>query len=168
MTTTAPPRPRHDGDARTWLALAGFVVGCEAAGLVGLPFNTGSDGGWYDSLTKPSFNPPSWVFGPVWTTLYALMAVAAWRVWRSADRRRRAALTLFAVQLVLNAAWSPLFFGAHRAGWALVDLCALWLALVATIASFARIDRLATALLVPYLGWVTFAGVLNAEIVRLN
>ena len=108
------------------------------------------------------------MFGPVWTTLYLLMAVAAWLVWRSDDRRRRTALGLFAVQLVLNAVWSPLFFGARLPGWALAEIALLWLAVAVTTSWFWSIDRRAGALLVPYLAWVSFAAVLNAEIVRLN
>lgn len=169
MTTISRSRTDSAGSgARPWLALAGFVVACQLAGLIGIPFNERAIDTWYDQLAKPSFNPPSWVFGPVWTTLYLLMAVAAWLVWRSDDRRRRTALTLFAAQLVLNAIWSPLFFGARLPGWALAEIVLLWLAVAATASWFWSIDRRAGALLVPYLAWVSFATVLNAEIVRLN
>lgn len=169
MTTMSRSRTDTAGSgARPWLALAGFVVACQLAGLIGIPFNERAIDSWYDTLDKPSFNPPSWVFGPVWTTLYLLMAVAAWLVWRTDDRRRRTALTLFAVQLVLNAAWSPLFFGARLPGWALAEIAVLWLAVALTASWFWSIDRRAGALLVPYLAWVSFAAVLNAEIVRLN
>lgn len=169
MTTISRTRTDSaDSGARPWLALAGFVVICQLAGIIGIPFNERSIDTWYDRLDKPSFNPPSWVFGPVWTTLYLLMAVAAWLVWRSDDRRRRTALALFAVQLVLNAIWSPLFFGARLPGWALAEIVLLWVAVAVTTSWFWSIDRRAGALLVPYLAWVSFAAVLNAEIVRLN
>ncbi len=168
MTTIGQSRTGTGSGARPWVALVGFIVACQAAGLIGIPFNERAIDTWYDTLDKPSFNPPSWVFGPVWTTLYLLMAVAAWLVWRSDDRRRRPALALFAGQLVLNAVWSPLFFGARLPGWALAEIVVLWLAVAATTAWFWSIDRRAGALLVPYLAWVSFAAVLNAEIVRLN
>ena len=158
--------PRHD--AHRWLVLAALVVLCQAAGAIGIPFNERAVDSWYDTLDKPSFNPPSWVFGPVWTTLYLLMAVAAWLVWRSTDQRRRTALALFGVQLVANAAWSPLFFGARLPGWALAELIVLWVLVATTLRWFAAIDRRAGALLVPYLAWVTFAGVLNARVWQLN
>jgi tryptophan-rich sensory protein len=155
-----------------WTALAvlaALVVGSQLAGLVGLPFTDTEPGSWYDSLDKPSFNPPGAVFAPVWTTLYLAMAVAAWLVWRHPDsRRRRTALQLFAVQLALNGLWSPLFFGAERPGWALVEIGALLVAVTATIVWFLRVDRLAGVLLVPYLAWISFATVLNASIASMN
>lgn len=126
--------------------------------------------GWYAGLDKPSFNPPNWVFGPVWTVLYVLMAFAAFRVAR-ADAgwpERRGALVLFAVQLALNAAWSWAFFGFHSPAAGLVVIAGLWLSLAATIVAFWRIDRLAAACLIPYLAWVSFAAVLNGAIWRLN
>jgi tryptophan-rich sensory protein len=124
---------------------------------------------WYPQLTKPGFTPPSWVFAPVWTTLYLLMAVAAWLLWRRRARPgAKAALTLFLVQLVLNALWSGLFFGLRNPLAGLIDLAALWLALSATIVLFARVRVLAAGLLIPYWAWVTFAGALNAQIWRLN
>jgi tryptophan-rich sensory protein len=125
---------------------------------------------WYASLTKPSFNPPSWVFGPVWTVLYAAMAVAAWRVWIApADEGQRSrALMLFWAQLALNAAWSPLFFGLERPGLAFVVILAMVALIAATMVAFFRIDRSAGWLFVPYLAWVSFAAVLNGAIYRLN
>lgn len=121
---------------------------------------------WYPSLVKPSWTPPSWVFGPVWTVLYALMAVAAWLVWRKAGWC--GALGMFAVQLALNAAWSPLFFGLHRIGLALADIALLWIAIIATLVAFAKQSPLAAWLLVPYLLWVSFATALNFTLWRLN
>lgn len=170
MTTTPHTGtvPRTGRAGHPWWALTGFVVGCQLAGAIGIPFNQQSLDSWYDGLDKPSFNPPSWVFGPVWTVLYLLIAVAAWLIWRSGDPRRVGALALFGVQLALNAAWSPIFFGARRPGWALAELVVLWVAVAATTVRFAPIDRRAAALMAPYLGWVSFAAVLNASIVALN
>ncbi|HYE62096.1 MAG TPA: TspO/MBR family protein [Phycisphaerales bacterium] len=126
---------------------------------------------WYQSLSKPAWNPPSWVFGPVWTALYATMGVASWLVWRERARRPRhvrAALAAYAVQLALNAAWSPLFFGLRRPDLALIDIVLLWAAIVATVVLFWRVHKAAGAILLPYLAWVTFATALNLTIWRLN
>ena len=125
---------------------------------------------WYRTLRKPEWNPPDWVFGPVWTTLYVMMGIALVQVVR-ADREpatRRVAIGLFALQLVLDFGWSWIFFANHDPGGALVEVLALWLAIVATIAAFATIRRSAAALLVPYLAWTTFATILTAAIWRLN
>jgi tryptophan-rich sensory protein len=122
---------------------------------------------WYADLLKPSFNPPNWVFAPVWTTLYVLMAIAAWRVWRVAGTRAPE-MALYAVQLALNLLWSVLFFGLHRILWALADLGLLLVAVLATLAVFWRRDRTAGALLIPYLAWSGFAFLLNLAIWRLN
>jgi tryptophan-rich sensory protein len=109
------------------------------------------------------------VFGPVWTTLYAMMAVSAWLVWRQGGfAAQRRALTFFLVQLALNALWSPLFFGLEQPGMAFVCIIALWLAIAATIAVFRRVQRIAAWLLVPYIAWVSFAAVLNGVLWRLN
>lgn len=170
---TSPTRDGPPAEGRSgWkgaAVLAGFVGLSQAAGMVGIPFTERAVGGWYDQLDKPSFNPPSWVFAPVWTTLYLLMGVAAWLVWRHPESRpRTTALTLFAVQLVLNAAWTPIFFGAEAPGWALVEQLLLDAAVIATAVAFTRIDRRAGALLVPYLAWLGFATLLNASIVSAN
>ena len=122
---------------------------------------------WYPTLDKPPWTPPNWLFGPVWTVLYAAMAVAAWNVWRQAEPAR-GALGLWALQLVLNAGWSPLFFGLQRLDLALVDIAALWLAIAATIAAFWTHSRLSAGLLVPYLVWVSYAGALNFRLWQLN
>jgi len=121
--------------------------------------------GWYAGLHKPAFNPPNAVFAPVWTTLYVLMAVAAWRVWRKAGVRP---LGLYVVQLALNFAWSFIFFGAHAVGAALLEIALLFVAVAFTMRAFWRLDRVAGWLFVPYAAWVFFAGVLNAAIWRLN
>lgn len=113
--------------------------------------------------------PPSWVFAPVWTTLYVLMGVAAWLVWRAGGwRRQSGALGLFLVQLALNIAWSFLFFGAHALAASLIEMSVMWVAIAMTIARFHRVRPLAGWLLVPYLAWVTFATALTAAIVRMN
>lgn len=143
-----------------WLALT-FCA--PALGIFGMP------GEWYASLHKPSWNPPPWIFGPVWTTLYTMMAVAAWWVWRRGGWRvQRGPLTLYLIQLALNAAWSPLFFGMRAPGLALIDILLLLAAIVATLAAFARVHRFAGLLLVPYLLWVSFATVLNLTLWQMN
>jgi len=121
---------------------------------------------WYAGLAKPSWPPPSWIFGPVWTALYFSMAVAAWLVWRKGNAW--GPLALFAVQLVFNAAWSWLFFGLHSPGIAFVDILLLWIAIAATTMVFWRRSLVAGLLLGPYLTWVGFAAVLNFAIWRLN
>lgn len=124
---------------------------------------------FYGQLTQPAWAPPAWVFGPVWTTLYALMAVAAWLVWREGGFRAHArALTLFLVQLAANALWSWLFFAWHRGGTAFAEVLVLWLLIVATLVAFWRVRALAGALLVPYLLWVSFASALNYATWQLN
>ncbi len=152
--------------ARSVLLLVASFAICFSASLVGIAFKPDA---WFAALSKPAFQPPNWLFGPVWTLLYALMSVALWRVWRlPPSRDRRAALLLFALQLVLNAAWTPVFFGAHAIGAALVVLAMLVPIVLATIIQFWRIDRPASAMLWPYLAWIGFALVLNAAIWWLN
>ena len=146
-----------------WLAL---TVGGGA--IIGAVTNGGTDP-WYEALDKAPWNPPSWVFAPVWTTLYVLMGLAAWFVWRRGGWRfQRVALTLFLVQLALNFAWSPLFFTARQPGLALLDLMALWLLVIWTMQAFARVLPLTAWLLAPYLAWVTYAATLNAWVAIRN
>jgi translocator protein len=149
-----------------WLMLVASLV---------LSFGTAASGvfveigGWYAALNKPSWNPPGWLFGPVWSLLYILMAIAAWRVWlRGGFANQRKALGLYLAQLVLNAAWTPLFFGAHEPGWAFVEIVALWIVLAACVIEFRRVDRTAWALMLPYIAWVSFAAFLNFTIWRMN
>ena len=125
---------------------------------------------WYPTLVKPSFNPPAWIFGPVWTLLYLMMGVAAFLVWREglASDGVRIALAVFGVQLALNGLWSILFFGLRSPGWAFVEILVLWLAIGATVWVFWRVVPAAGALLLPYWAWVTFATVLNGSIWTLN
>lgn len=153
---------------RTWLGLAGWFALCFAASAIGALASIQARS-FYGQLAQPPWAPPASVFGPVWAVLYALMAVAAWLVWRAGGlRANRAALTLFVLQLALNALWSWLFFAWHGGGWAFADIVVLWILLVATLASFWRVRPLAGALLVPYLLWVSFAAALNFAIWQLN
>lgn len=146
-----------------------FVTVCFAAAAIGGALTAQSVDTWYQGLAKPTWNPPDWLFGPVWTLLYLLMGVAAWLVWRrSGFTKGRAALLLFAVQLALNVVWSGLFFAARAPGLALAELVVLWIAIAATLVAFARHSRVAAALMAPYLAWTTFAAALNFAIWRLN
>ena len=150
-------------------ALGVCLLACFAAGGLGSIFSGPAIGTWYAGQSKPSFNPPNWIFGPVWTTLYILMAVAAWMVWRQRmSRPVGAALWLFGVQLASNAAWSIIFFDLHRPLAAMIDLALLWVVLVVTLVAFWRLSWIAGLMMLPYLAWVSFAGVLNAAIVALN
>ena len=147
-----------------------FVVGCELVGILGALTTATGDSPWYDSLAKPPFNPPGWVFGPVWTVLYALMGIAAYLVWREGMDRPdvKRALGLFVAQLVLNGVWTPTFFGAESIAGGAVVIVALLVVLALTMRAFFRISRLAGWLLVPYFLWVSFATLLNLSIWWLN
>lgn len=150
-----------------WLVV--LLVFCFAAAGIGGTVTMTSVGGWYQTLTKPSWNPPDWIFGPVWTVLYFLMAVAAWSVWRQSGWPSAIApLAWFFVQLALNVGWSIVFFGLQNPGAAFMEILVLWLAIAATAYVFARRSTVAAWLLVPYLAWTSFAVVLNAVIWRLN
>lgn len=149
--------------------LIAFVGVTFVAAAIGGAATATSVSTWYPALLKPSWNPPSWVFGPVWSTLYLLMAVSAWRVWRHSEHpERRRALAWYFGQLALNALWSCLFFGLRSPGLALAEILVLWAALAVVLVKFARIDRPAAALWLPYLAWVSFAGGLNGAIWWLN
>ena len=159
---------------RPWVSLAVLGATTQAVGLLGVPFTVRAIDGWYKTIAKPSFNPPASIFGPVWTGLYGAMAGSAWLVSRvnpsgpAQTAQQKRAVQLFAGQLALNAAWTPLFFGAKAPAAALVDITALLAAVVATTAAAYAVRPSAGALLVPYTGWVAFATVLNASIVMLN
>lgn len=145
------------------LALLGFIVLtflAPAAGAFSPP------GAWYQTLNKPSWNPPPWIFGPVWGLLYLSMAVAAWLVWKRGGQGH--ALRLYVVQLALNAAWTPVFFGAHEMGAAFLVIVSMWIAIWLTLRAFWAVSRPAGLLFVPYLAWVSFASVLNFTLWRLN
>ena len=151
------------------LGLGVFLALSFSAAAIGGLAMRGGPGAWYADLVKPSWTPPGWLFGPVWTLLYIMMAVAAWRVWRQDGLAgARPALALFLVQLVLNAAWTPIFFGLHRPGWAFAEICVLWAAIAATSGAFFAKSILAGALMIPYLVWVSFAAALNFAIWRAN
>lgn len=156
--------------SKQWIVLAGFIAICLLAGALGGWVTSQSVVEWYPTLNKPAWNPPAWVFAPVWTTLYVVMAVAAWLVWKKAPRGSgvRFALVLFFVQLALNCLWSFLFFGARSPGWALVDIVALHATLAVTTWAFFNHSRWAGALMLPYLAWVSFAAFLNFTIWQLN
>lgn len=142
---------------------------CLGAGLLGMIFTTPAIPGWYAGLLKPSFNPPNWIFAPVWNLLYTMMAAALFIVsGTKASHERSWALYTFAVQLILNAVWSVVFFGAHSPLGGLVVIVLLWLAILLTILRFKPISGLAAWLLVPYLLWVSFASLLNFFLWRLN
>jgi tryptophan-rich sensory protein len=148
------------------LALIGWLLLCFLPALLGAVFTPGE---WYAGLNKPAWNPPNRIFGPVWSALYAMMAVAAWLVWRRGGfAAQRRPLGWFLVQLVLNAAWTPLFFGLHLPGLAFAEILLLWLAIIWTVIEFWRVHRAAGWLLMPYLTWVTFAAVLNGTLWMLN
>jgi tryptophan-rich sensory protein len=147
-----------------------MVVICFGAAAVGGMATAAGVGDWYPTLAKPSWNPPGWVFGPVWSALYLAMAVAAWWVCLKAGSFKNAAvpLSFFAIQLGLNVLWSFVFFAWQQPGWAFVEIVVLWLAILVTMVAFFARSRLAGGLIVPYLAWVSFAAFLNWTIWRLN
>jgi tryptophan-rich sensory protein len=153
-----------------FLKLVIAVVVSELAGVIGSVFTVSSIPTWYALLQKPSFSPPNWVFGPAWTTLYFLMGVAAFLVWRHGFERKevKTALAIFGGQLALNTLWSIIFFGLHDPFWAFIEIIILWLAILATMFAFYKISRPAAYLLLPYILWVSFAGYLNYSIWQLN
>ena len=159
---------RHSG-AVSLIGLAFALALCVGVGALGGVWTAGGVRDWYPTLAKPPITPPGWLFGPVWTALYLIMGYAAWRVWRKAGfGGAPAALTLFAIQLALNLAWSYLFFGRHWIGAAFAEIIVLLIAIGATALAFARTDRVAARLLVPYIAWVAFASVLTGWIWMLN
>lgn len=133
-------------------------------------FTSTGAGSWYQTIQKPSWNPPDWIFGPVWTTLFILMGIALYFVWKSdaGVKIKNYALFLFAVQLVLNFFWSFIFFRQQEPGWAFLEIVILWLLILLTIFAFAKISNLSAWLLVPYISWVSFASILNYTIWRMN
>ena len=146
-----------------------FLVVCLGAGGLGAWATTPEIDGWYRTIAKPAWNPPDRVFGPVWTSLYLMMAIAGWLVWkRDGFRNAAVPLTLFGVQLVFNVGWSWIFFGLHQPGWAFAEMVVLWATIAATTILFFRRSKPAGWLFVPYLAWVTFAAALNFALWRLN
>lgn len=156
-------------NAVEWGVLALFVVGSLAAGILGSVATTPNIPTWYAGLVRPPLSPPTWVFAPVWTTLYLLMGAAGFLVWQKRDHpAAKTGLVLFGVQLVLNLAWSWVFFAFHAIGLAVVVVVALWLSILATIERFYRVEPLAAYLLIPYIAWTTFATYLTAAYWYLN
>ncbi len=152
--------------AEKFLSLAVFVAMVAVVAALGALFSPDQ---WYAALAKPAWNPPNWVFGPVWTILYAMIAVAGWLLWlRRREPKSRAALVLFALQLVVNALWSWLFFGLKSPALALLDITVMWLLIAATVAMSFQVHRAAGWLLIPYWAWVSFAAALNLAIWQLN
>ncbi len=152
---------------RDFIFLAGFVGLCLAVSGVSGYFTVAGVREWFPTLVKPSFNPPNWLFAPVWSVLYIMMGIAAWLVWRQSGEINLA-LWMFFIQLTLNFLWSFLFFNLHRLDVALIDISLLWLSIAATLYLFWKIDARAGLLIVPYLAWVSFASLLNASFWRLN
>ncbi len=146
------------------------LVVCQCAGIIGSVFTAPAIPNWYATLQKPAFTPPNWLFAPAWITLYLLMGIAAFLVWRVGleNRRVRTALIIFLVQLVLNALWSVVFFGMQSPLYGVIVIAILWLMILLTILKFARISATAAWLLVPYILWVSFATALNISIWILN
>ena len=153
-------------DTHSLLVLAAFEVASFAAAATGVVFRPGD---WYRQLDKPRWRPPDWLFAPVWTLLYGSIGLSGWLVWLEAGVSGAALpLSVYAVQLLLNAAWTPIFFGFHRPGLAVVEIIVLWAAILATIIMFHPVNAAAALLLVPYLAWVSFAAALNLSIWRRN
>ncbi|QBB71007.1 tryptophan-rich sensory protein [Pseudolysobacter antarcticus] len=150
--------PRQWKSLALWLLLSFLVAGVASMFM---------PDAWYAALQKPEFNPPNWVFAPVWTLLYILMAIAVWRVQRK-QQHLSFEIALWLLQLLLNGLWSWLFFGLHRPDLALIDIALLIIVLLTTVLAFARVDRIAAWLLLPYLAWVSFASMLNLSLWQLN
>jgi len=150
--------------------LAVSVLVCLSAGFIGSFFTTPSIPTWYATLNKPSFNPPNWLFAPVWTTLFILMGIAAFFIWRKGLKKKevKSALIIFLFQLIFNTLWSFLFFKFHSPFWALADIAVLWVLILLSLIKFWKINKAAGILLIPYLLWVSFASFLNYTIYRLN
>ncbi|MCZ7356255.1 MAG: tryptophan-rich sensory protein [Candidatus Methanoperedens sp.] len=159
-------------DRRNVIDIAKLIMSiaiCLFAGFIGSVFTIPSITTWYASLQKPSFNPPNWVFAPVWTILFVLMGISLFLVWkRWPNKEVKTSLSIFSIQLVLNVLWSLLFFELHSPFYAFVDIVILWAAIALTIYYFSKVSRTAGLLLLPYIIWVSFAAILNFYIMRLN
>jgi len=155
--------------ARIFMFLASILV-CQGAGVLGSVFTAPAIPTWYADLKKPSFNPPDWVFAPVWTTLFLLMGISLYLVWskETPGKSKKASVAAFAIQLALNSLWSFLFFGLHAPLFGLLEIVVLWFFILLTLFLFYRLSRLAAFLLLPYLLWVSFATVLNYALFALN
>lgn len=152
-----------------WGLLAISIFTPFTAGILGSAFTTPAVQSWYQTIYRPTWNPPSWLFGPVWTLLYILMGVALYLVWsKKQTKGKNLAMSIFLVQLILNAFWSVIFFGLGNFWFAFVEIVFLWLFIVLTIAQFWKINKTASLLLLPYILWVSFAAFLNFTIATLN
>lgn len=149
-------------------SLAVFILLVFACAALGSWFTFQGVNDWYQQISKPTWNPPSWIFGPVWTALYLTIAISAWLIWEQAPSAKKRALTIWSIQLALNVFWSACFFTWKSPGLALIEIALLWACILATILAFKPLNRYAAWLLVPYLCWVTFATALNFAIWRLN
>ncbi|MEK6969392.1 MAG: TspO/MBR family protein [Nanoarchaeota archaeon] len=150
--------------------LAISIVVCQLAGFIGSFFTVSSVSTWYLTLNKPFFNPPSWLFGPVWISLYFLMGISLYLIWKKGikNKQSKTAVSLFGVQLILNSLWSILFFGLRSPLFAFIEIITLWIAIILTIKYFYKISKVASYLLIPYMLWVSFAAILNFFIFYLN
>jgi len=155
---------------KKYIQAIGFIILCQAAGIIGSVFTMEAIPNWYQTIEKPMFNPPNWIFGPVWTLLFTLMGIAMYLVFKKAWPKREAKLALgfFTVHLVVNTMWSVIFFNWHELGLALAVIILMWLMIATSIYLFKKIQPLAGWLLVPYILWVSFATILNASIWLLN
>jgi translocator protein len=172
MTFTGTTATR-DSPSRSFIVLVCFFLACYGVAALGAFLTVSSIPTWYAALAKPGFDPPNWIFAPIWTTLYGFMAIAAWLVWRTPDIGpeagfRQSGLVFFAVQLFLNALWTPVFFYFHQILLALIVILCLWVAILLATLRFWKAERFAAGLMIPYLLWITFACALNFEIYRLN
>ncbi len=146
-----------------------FILICQSVGIIGATFTMSSLDNWYRTIQKPSWNPPDWIFGPVWTTLYAIMGFSMWTIWKNrATQKISWCIIIFIIQLLLNGIWTPLFFGLKNPALALIDIMFLFSAIIATIIIFYKVNRLASLILIPYLLWVGFATILNYHLWKLN
>jgi len=151
-----------------WLKLIFSIIISWSAGILALPFTISAIPTWYENLNKPFFTPPNWLFSPVWTLLYIMMGVSLYLVWISKSKPKKSVIALFMIQLLLNFGWTASFFGLKNLGLALLIIIVLWLCLVVLIRWFYKISRTSAYLLVPYLLWISFAGLLNLAILILN
>ncbi len=155
--------------SNVWKFVISVSVPVILGGVSGL-FNVSAIDGWYQTINKPSWNPPSWIFGPVWTTLYVMMGIALYLVWKAeaSSILKKTAITLFVIQFILNFFWSFIFFYQQEMGWALVEIIVMWVFILLTIFAFANVSKTAAWLLVPYICWVSFATILNYTLWHLN
>jgi len=152
-----------------WVKLIFAILISQLAGIIGSLFTITSTNSWYTTIIKPSFNPPNWIFGPVWTLLYLLMGISLYLILTTKkSKNRKIGLYLFFTQLVLNTLWSILFFGLHSPLAAFIEIILLWISLLLTIKYFYKVNKKASYLLIPYILWVTFAAILNLSIVIIN